>query len=82
LENSLGLWGKSSNVKIVYRAYATLCFVMVVDSAESELGIMDLIQSFVECLDHQFANVCELDLIFHSDKVFFFAHILFTCPLF
>lgn len=71
LEDTHGLFGKSQGVKIVYRAYATLCFVMVVDSAESELGIMDLIQSFVECLDHQFENVCELDLIFHSDKVHF-----------
>ncbi|KAJ4461626.1 Adaptor protein complex 3 (AP-3); sigma subunit [Paratrimastix pyriformis] len=71
LENAYGFWGKGNGVKIVYRTYATLCFIMVVDSAESELGIMDLIQSFVECLDHQFENVCELDLIFHSDKVHF-----------
>ena len=30
---------------------------------------MDLIQVFVETLDKCFENVCELDLIFHSDKV-------------
>lgn len=29
---------------IVYRNYATLYFVFVVDGAESELGILDLIQ--------------------------------------
>ena len=29
---------------MVYRNYATLYFVFVVDSAESELGILDLIQ--------------------------------------
>jgi AP-3 complex subunit sigma len=40
-----------------------------VDQAESELGILDLIQVFVEVLDKCFENVCELDLIFHSDKV-------------
>ena len=28
----------------MYRCYATLYFVFVVDSAESELGILDLIQ--------------------------------------
>jgi AP-3 complex subunit sigma len=28
-----------------------------------------LIQVFVETLDRTFENVCELDLIFHSDKV-------------
>lgn len=39
------------------------------DAQESDLGILDLIQVFVEALDKQFENVCELDLIFHSDKV-------------
>lgn len=33
------------------------------------MGILDLIQVFVETLDKCFENVCELDLIFHSDKV-------------
>lgn len=40
-----------------------------VDSSESELGILDLIQVFVETLDKCFENVCELDLIFHADAV-------------
>lgn len=40
-----------------------------VDSSESELGILDLIQVFVETLDKCFENVCELDLIFHADSV-------------
>jgi AP-3 complex subunit sigma len=40
-----------------------------VDSQESDLGILDLIQVFVEALDKCFENVCELDLIFHSDRV-------------
>lgn len=39
------------------------------DQQESDLGILDLIQVFVEALDRCFENVCELDLIFHSDKV-------------
>lgn len=39
------------------------------DQQESDLGILDLIQVFVEALDKCFENVCELDLIFHSDKV-------------
>ena len=33
-----------TDVKIVYRHYATLYFVFCVDSSESELGILDLIQ--------------------------------------
>ncbi|KAK4469852.1 hypothetical protein MN116_007362 [Schistosoma mekongi] len=55
--------------RLIYRHYATLYFVFCVDSSESELGILDLIQVFVEALDKCFENVCELDLIFHADKV-------------
>lgn len=33
--------------KLIYRHYATLFFVFCVDSAESELGILDLIQASV-----------------------------------
>lgn len=52
------------DIKVIYRHYATLYFVFVVDDQESELGILDLIQVFVECLDKCFSNVCELDLVF------------------
>ena len=58
-----------SDHKLVYRHYATLYFVFCCDSSESELGILDLIQVLVETLDKCFENVCELDLIFHVDKV-------------
>ena len=61
-----------SDYKLIYRHYATLYFVFCVDSSESELGILDLIQVFVETLDKCFENVCELDLIFHVDKVCLF----------
>jgi len=57
------------DVKLIYRHYATLYFVVAVDESESELGILDLIQVFVESLDKCFENVCELDLIFHVDKI-------------
>lgn len=60
---------KGGDYKIIYRHYATLYFVFCVDSTESELGILDLIQVFVETLDKSFENVCELDLIFNVDKV-------------
>jgi AP-3 complex subunit sigma len=73
-----------SDYRLIYRHYATLYFIFCVDSSESELGILDLIQvelpfsnSFlffqvlVEVLDRCFENVCELDLIFHMDKVHF-----------
>lgn len=44
-------------------------FIFAVDKQESNLGILDLIQVFVESLNKCLANVCELDLIFHSDRV-------------
>jgi AP-3 complex subunit sigma len=59
------------DVRVIYRHYATLFFVFCVDTSESELGMLDLIQVFVETLDRCFENVCELDLIFHMDKINF-----------
>lgn len=67
LEGSIPEWGDTT--KIIYRHYATLYFIFAVDKQESDLGILDLIQVFVEALDKCFENVCELDLIFHSDRV-------------
>jgi len=67
LEGSQMLGGKDT--RVIYRHYATLYFVFVVDECESELGILDLIQVFVESLDRCFENVCELDLIFHFEEV-------------
>jgi AP-3 complex subunit sigma len=70
LEEFLGFKGDADERwRVVYRSYATLYFVFVVDGAESELGILDLIQVFVESLDRAFENVCELDLVFHFDEV-------------
>ena len=64
-----GAWKKGT--KLVYRHYATLYFIFVCEETESELGILDLIQVFVETLDRCFESVCELDLIFHADRVHF-----------
>ncbi len=66
---SLTYYRGKGDVKLVYRHYATLYFIFVVDAQESELGILDLIQVFVESLDRCFEAVCELDLIFNSEKV-------------
>uniref|UniRef100_A0A2K5QCA6 AP complex subunit sigma n=1 Tax=Cebus imitator TaxID=2715852 RepID=A0A2K5QCA6_CEBIM len=55
LEGRLLIGG--SNNKLIYKHYAI------------ELDILDLIHVFVETLDKCFKNVCELDLIFHVDKV-------------
>ena len=66
IENS-GIW---EDYRLIYRHYATLYIVFVVDQGENELSILDLIQIFVEVLDKVFQNVCELDLIFHSEKAY------------
>ncbi|KAK3252541.1 AP-3 complex subunit sigma-2 [Cymbomonas tetramitiformis] len=60
-------FGKDS--RLIYRHFATLYFIVICDSSESELGILDLIQVMVETLDKNFESVCELDLIFHCPKV-------------
>jgi AP-3 complex subunit sigma len=44
LTEMLGNKEDGQEVRVVYRNYATLYFVFVVDGAESELGILDLIQ--------------------------------------
>eukprot|EP00049_Salpingoeca_infusionum_P004929 m.85784 g.85784 ORF g.85784 m.85784 type:complete len:162 (-) comp12786_c3_seq1:327-812(-) len=64
-----GSLGVSGDTKLIYRNFATLFFVFAVDSSESELAIIDLIQVFVEVLDRVFKNVCELDIVFHIEKV-------------
>ena len=41
----------SNDSKVVYRSYASLTFIFLIDSEESELGTLDLIHVFVEILD-------------------------------
>lgn len=53
------------DIQIIYKNYATLYFTFIVDDQESELAILDLIQTFVEALDRCFSEVNELDLIFN-----------------
>eukprot|EP01104_Vermistella_antarctica_P017911 TRINITY_DN6471_c0_g1_i1.p1 TRINITY_DN6471_c0_g1~~TRINITY_DN6471_c0_g1_i1.p1 ORF type:complete len:144 (-),score=45.40 TRINITY_DN6471_c0_g1_i1:12-443(-) len=54
--------------KVVYRRYASLFFIVGVDSTENELGILEFIHCLVEALDTYFENVCELDIMFNLDK--------------
>ncbi|OXB69742.1 UNVERIFIED_CONTAM: hypothetical protein H355_007870 [Colinus virginianus] len=57
--------------RLVYRQYAGLVFVVCIDSVENDLAIYEAIQLFVEVLDKYFGTVCELDVIFHVDKVYY-----------
>lgn len=58
------------NYKVVYRRYAGLFFSLCVDLNDNELTHLESIHLFVEMLDHFFANVCELDLVFNFQKVY------------
>ncbi|SCU96649.1 LANO_0E14004g1_1 [Lachancea nothofagi CBS 11611] len=57
--------GDDQGIQVIYKNYATLYFTFIVDDQESELAILDLIQTFVESLDRCFSEVNELDLIFN-----------------
>ncbi|CCE65838.1 hypothetical protein TPHA_0N00570 [Tetrapisispora phaffii CBS 4417] len=65
LSDSRGSVTDDDNIQIIYKNYATLYFAFIVDEQESELVILDLIQTFVEALDRCFTEVSELDLIFN-----------------
>ena len=62
------------NLKVVYRRYASLFFIVGVDTQVdrvNELEILELIHTLVETLDKYFENVCELDIMFHLEKAHF-----------
>eukprot|EP00244_Chara_vulgaris_P013594 TRINITY_DN7876_c0_g1_i2.p1 TRINITY_DN7876_c0_g1~~TRINITY_DN7876_c0_g1_i2.p1 ORF type:complete len:162 (+),score=31.96 TRINITY_DN7876_c0_g1_i2:453-938(+) len=58
-------------LKVVYKRYASLYFVMCVDVEDNELATLETIHHFVEILDRYFGNVCELDLIFNFHKAYY-----------
>merc|ERR1712000_371454 len=58
------------NFKIIYRRYAGLYFIFGVDVTDNELLLMETIHLFAELLDQYFSNVCELDIVFHFNKVY------------
>ena len=56
--------------KIVYKRYASLYFILLVDKNDNELLMLETIHHYVEVLDKYFGNVCELDIIFNFHKVY------------
>merc|ERR1712224_1056455 len=59
--------------RVIYRRYASLYFIVGVDSEEeaNELAYLEFIHTLVETLDKYFENVCELDIMFNLEKVHF-----------
>ena len=48
------------NYKLIYRRYAGLYFMVGVDATDNELLMMETLHLFVEVLDENFSNVCEV----------------------
>ncbi|KDD74689.1 small chain of the clathrin adaptor complex [Helicosporidium sp. ATCC 50920] len=59
------------DMKVVYRRYASLFFLVGVDGDENELAILEFIHCMVETLDKWFSNVCELDILFSLETAHF-----------
>eukprot|EP01098_Paradermamoeba_levis_P007169 TRINITY_DN296_c0_g2_i2.p1 TRINITY_DN296_c0_g2~~TRINITY_DN296_c0_g2_i2.p1 ORF type:complete len:179 (-),score=47.67 TRINITY_DN296_c0_g2_i2:85-543(-) len=59
------------DIKIVYKRYASLYFIVGINRDDNELIVLETIHHFVEILDRYFGNVCELDIIFNFHKAYF-----------
>ena len=59
-----------SDMKIIYRRYASLFFVVGIEGDDNELLALEIIHRFVEQMDKMYGNVCELDIIFGFDKAY------------
>lgn len=58
------------DIKIVYRRYASLFFVVGVELTDNELLTLEIIHRFVEQMDKLYGNVCELDIIFGFNRAY------------
>lgn len=59
------------DIKIVYRRYASLFFVIGIDASDNGLLALEIIHRYVEQMDKLFGNVCELDIIFGFAKAYY-----------
>lgn len=58
-------------LKIVYRLYASLYFLLVIEEDDNQLLSLEIVHRYVEVLDLYFGSVCELDIIFNFEKAYF-----------
>eukprot|EP00039_Didymoeca_costata_P018844 m.335220 g.335220 ORF g.335220 m.335220 type:complete len:164 (+) comp17539_c0_seq1:43-534(+) len=56
------------DIKLVYRRYASLYFIVGIDSSENELAVLEFIHLVVETYDAYFEGVCELDIMLNIEK--------------
>ena len=57
------------NHTLVFRKFASLYFVCLVDEFESQFAIIDLIRIVVDLLDEIFKNCREMDIKYNPEKV-------------
>lgn len=57
--------------KAVYRRYASLFFIVGMDTFENELGVFEFIHQYLVTLDSLFDSVCELDIMLRLDVAHF-----------
>lgn len=58
--------------KIIYRRYASLYFIIGCDlNDNNELSYLTFIHFIVELLDKYFESVCELDIMFNIEKIYY-----------
>ena len=55
--------------RAVYRRYASLFFILGIDSEENELAAHELIHQILLTIDAVFGSVCELDIMTKNDVV-------------
>lgn len=58
-------------MKVVYRRYASLFFIVGADASANDLEVLEFIQALVEALNDYFREVCELDILFNLERVHF-----------
>ncbi|XP_076442791.1 AP-4 complex subunit sigma-1-like [Babylonia areolata] len=57
-------------IVIIYRKYVNLCLIAGITPDENELSVLELMHNFLETLNSYFENVCELDIMYNSDRVY------------
>lgn len=57
-------------IKVVYKRFASLYFIVGVSKDSNELIASDMIQRYVEVMDREYGNVCELDIVFNHQLAY------------
>ena len=52
-------------MKVIYKRFVSLYFIVGIGKDSNELIVSDMIQRYVEVMDREYGNVCELDIVFN-----------------